>query len=250
MPVVSKQINGQDITLTLNGCQSFVHIALLIVLVLAVLIGPGLWVKAVMNRYARPEDRYPQTGREVARLLLDANGLSQVKVEETSAGDHYDPLDKVVRLTPRHLETGSLAAVTIAAHEVGHAVQDASNYPPLKWRTRMVQWLGPVEKVGAGILMSTPLILALTRHPLVGLLTFAGGFLALGTGVVIHLMTLPTEFDASFGRAMPMLESESVLFRTDAPHARRLLRAAAMTYVAASLMSLLNIARWWTILRR
>lgn len=250
MPVVSKQINGQDITLTRNRGQSFVHVALLIVLVLAVLIGPGLWVKAVMNRYARPEDRYPQTGREVARQLLDANGLSRVKVEETNAGDHYDPIEKVVRLLPQHLDSGSLAAVTIAAHEVGHAVQDARSYPPLKWRTRLVRWLGPMEKIGAGILMSTPLVLALTRHPLAGLLTFAGGMLALGSGVVIHLVTLPTEFDASFKRAMPMLESESVLYRSDARHARKLLRAAAMTYVSASLMSLLNIARWWAILRR
>ncbi|MDX1554519.1 MAG: zinc metallopeptidase, partial [Xanthomonadales bacterium] len=111
-------------------------------------------------------------------------------------------------------------------------------------------WLGPVQKIGAGILMATPLILIVTRHPLTGLLTVAGGFLALASGVVIHLITLPTEFDASFKRALPMMEQHSLLYRGDAPHARKLLRAAAMTYVSASLMSLLNIARWWAILRR
>jgi hypothetical protein len=79
---------------------------------------------------------------------------------------------------------------------------------------------------------------------------FLGGFLTLGAAVAVHLLTLPTEFDASFGRAMPVLEKHGVLYRNDARHARRLLRAAAMTYVAASLMSLLNIARWWAILRR
>lgn len=226
------------------------HIAVLILAVLAVLVGPGLWVKSVMKRYSRPQDRYEKTGAAVARELLDAHGLEAVAVEASSGGDHYDPVDRVVRLMPEHLDQRSLAAVTIAAHEVGHAVQDASGYAPLKWRTRMVRWLGPVEKVGAGVLMSTPLIIALTRHPLVGLLVFAGGFLALGTGIVIHLMTLPTEFDASFKRALPMLEKNGVLYRTDAPHARKLLRAAAMTYVSASLMSLLNVARWWAILRR
>ena len=226
------------------------HFVVLFVLILAVLLGPSLWVRAVMKRYARPPDRYEQSGAEVARMLLDANGLTDVKVETSEGGDHYDPMDRAVRLMPAHLEQRSLAAVTIAAHEVGHAVQDASGFAPLKWRTRLVRWLGPVEKIGAGVLMSTPLIIAITRHPLAGLLTFAGGFLALGSGVVIHLITLPTEFDASFNRALPMLEKNSVLYRNDAPHARKLLRAAAMTYVSASLMSLLNVARWWAILRR
>ena len=226
------------------------HIVVLVIVVLALLIGPGIWVKAVMRRYREPRDRYDQSGAEVARQLLDAHGLQAVEVEGTQGGDHYDPLAKAVRLMPEHLEQRSLAAVTIAAHEVGHAVQDGAGYPPLRWRTRLVRWLGPVEKIGAGILMATPLIIVITRHPLTGFLTVLGGFLALATGVVIHLATLPTEFDASFRRAMPMLEEHGILFRDDAPHARKLLRAAALTYVSASLMSLLNIARWWAILRR
>lgn len=226
------------------------HVVFLILLVVALLIGPGIWVKAVMKRYARPEDRYDRSGAEVARQLLDAHALEAVTIEASSGGDHYDPTERTIRLMPAHLETRSLAAVTIAAHEVGHAVQDATGYAPLRWRTRMVRMLGPVEKIGAGILMSTPLILAVTRHPLAGLLTVAGGFLALGSSVVIHLITLPTEFDASFNRALPMLEKHGLLYQTDAPHARKLLRAAALTYVSASLMSLLNVARWWAILRR
>lgn len=226
------------------------HAAFLITVILAVLIGPGLWVKSVMKMYSRPEDRYPHTGAEVARRLLDANGLHDVAVEASAAGDHYDPSEKAVRLMPAHMDRHSLAAVTVAAHEVGHAVQDARAYAPLRWRTRLVRWLGPVEKIGAGVLMSTPLIIALTRHPLAGLLTFAGGFMALASGVVIHLLTLPTEFDASFRRALPMMEEHGILFRSDERHARKLLRAAALTYVSASLMSLLNVARWWAILRR
>jgi hypothetical protein len=98
--------------------------------------------------------------------------------------------------------------------------------------------------------MATPLIIGITRAPIAGLLMMFGGFLTLGSGVVMHLLTLPTELDASFGRALPLLKKQNILAVSDEPHARRLLRAAALTYVSASLMSLLNVARWWAILRR
>jgi hypothetical protein len=107
-----------------------------------------------------------------------------------------------------------------------------------------------VEKTGAILMMATPLIIGITRAPVAGLLMVIGGLLTLGSAVAIHLLTLPTEFDASFGRALPLLKEQDVLYPSDERHARRLLKAAAMTYVSASLMSLLNIARWWAILRR
>jgi Zn-dependent membrane protease YugP len=159
-------------------------------------------------------------------------------------------MDKMVRLTQQHYEGRSLAAVTIAAHEVGHAMQDAGGYRPLRLRTQLVRWVSPVEKAGAALLMATPLIIAITRAPAVGLLMVLGGLLSLGSGAVIHLLTLPTEFDASFARALPLLKQQDILKTVDEPHARRLLKAAALTYVSAALMSLLNIARWWAILRR
>jgi hypothetical protein len=226
------------------------HIALLLAALLALAVGPGLWVKRVMNRYHEPEDRYGMSGGETARTLLDGQGLQHVQTEITESGDHYDPVDKVLRLSERNYHGKSLTAVTIAAHEVGHAIQDAENYAPLRLRTRLVKWVGPVEKTGAVLLMATPVIIGVTRLPLAGLLMAVGGLLTLGSAVVIHLLTLPTEFDASFGRAMPLLKKQDVLYTSDERHARRLLKAAAMTYVAASLMSLLNIARWWAILRR
>lgn len=226
------------------------HILILIALVLIAVLGPGLWVRRVMARYHNPPDRYAVSGGEAARKLLDSLGLDQVKTELTEAGDHYDPAAKTVRLTAQNFHGKSLTAVTIAAHEVGHALQDAEGYAPLKWRSRLVQWVGPVEKIGAGMMMATPLILGFTRLPLAGALMVTGGLLTLGSAVVIHMLTLPTEFDASFGRALPLLKKQDVLHRSDEKHARRLLKAAAMTYVSASLMSLLNIARWWAILRR
>jgi Zn-dependent membrane protease YugP len=226
------------------------HLVVFIAILLLAVTGPGLWVKRVMARYSEPGDRYGHSGGETARRLLDRLGLEGVKVELTDSGDHYDPAAKTVRLSMPNFNGRSLTAVTIAAHEVGHALQDAEGFKPLLWRTQLVQWVRPVEKTGAVLMMATPLIIALTRLPVAGLLMVTGGLLTLGSAVVIHLLTLPTEFDASFGRAMPMLREQDVLYSQDEKHARRLLKAAAMTYVSASLMSLLNVARWIAILRR
>jgi Zn-dependent membrane protease YugP len=223
---------------------------IIILILLAAILGPSLWVGRVMSRYSKPTDRYPRSGGEVARHLLDELGLQEVGAEVTDKGDHYDPEQRFVRLSPKNYQGHSLTAITIAAHEVGHAAQHANGYMPLIWRTRLVRWVGPVEKTGAALLMATPVIIGITRAPIAGLLMMFGGLLTLGSGVVMHLLTLPTEFDASFGRALPLLKKQNILAPFDEPHARRLLRAAALTYVSASLMSLLNVARWWAILRR
>ncbi len=217
---------------------------------LALIFGPGIWVGRVINRYSTPADRYPGTGAELARLLLDRNGLNGVRVEETEQGDHYDPRDKTVRLTPDKFAGRSLTAITVAAHEVGHALQDHTGYGPLVLRTRLVQVIEPIQKIGAGVLMISPFIAAITRAPGLSVIAFLAGMATLLSSTVVHFVTLPTELDASFARALPMLEKEEILKEVDKPHARRLLKAAALTYVSASLTSLLNIARWWAILRR
>lgn len=226
------------------------HLLLPLILVFALVFGPGWWVRTVMSRYSSPADRYEGTGGELARYLLDGFNLQDVQVEETPDGDHYDPQEKIVRLTPGNLNGRSLTAVTVAAHEVGHALQDASGYAPLKIRSQLVMLTQPVQKLGAGILIAAPFIGMLTRAPLVSLLMILGGLMSLGATTLVHLVTLPTELDASFKRALPMLEKGGILKPVDMPHARRLLTAAALTYLSASLASLLNIARWWALLRR
>lgn len=223
---------------------------LAIVLVLAVVIGPSLMVGAVMKRYHHPRNRYARTGGETARALLDSVGLGHVRAETTRHGDHYDPIDKAVRLSPENFDSRSLTALTVAAHEVGHAMQDAAGFRPLKLRTRLVRWAGPVEKVGAAMLMLSPFSFALTHVPAIGLLMFLAGIATLGTGIVVHALTLPTEFDASFARALPLIREQAILRREDLPRARKLLTAAALTYVSGALQSLLNVARWWAIIRR
>jgi Zn-dependent membrane protease YugP len=226
------------------------HIILIIVVFLGIIVGPGLWVRAVMARYSRPAKRYRLSGGAFARQLLDGLDLRDVRTEQTERGDHYDPGARTVRLSAENFEGRSLTAITVAAHEVGHAIQHARGFRPLIWRTRLVVWVAPIEKIGAGLLMTAPFITAAVRSPLIGLLTFFGGLATLGTATVVHALTLPTEFDASFGRALPLLRRLDVLHAGDERGAQRILTAAALTYVAASLASLLNIARWWAIIRR
>lgn len=226
------------------------HLLILIALGLLLVLGPSMWVKSVMARYSVPKDRYPKTGGQVARELLDSLSLHDVRTEATESGDHYDPSEKVVRLSRANFDGRSLTAVTVAAHEVGHALQDASGFGPLRWRTQLVRFIGPIERVGAGMMMIAPFSVALTRAPMVGMITFLGGFLTLASGVLVHALTLPTELDASFTRALPLLKRRRLVREEDLPRARKLLTAAALTYVSVALQSLLNIARWWAILRR
>jgi len=221
-----------------------------IAIILALVFGPGIWVRRVLEKYSQPADRYAGSGASLARHLLDKHGLQSVVVEPTETGDHYDPIAKAIRLTQDNHDGCSLTAITVAAHEVGHALQDQTSYPPLKWRTRLVGATRRIEKIGAGLLVISPFMGLLTRVPALGLLTILAGMLTLGTSAIVHFVTLPTEFDASFNRALPMLDEYKILKSSDRPHARRLLTAAALTYVSASLMSLLNIARWIAILRR
>ena len=222
----------------------------LICLILLLVVGPSYWVKHTMEKYSEPSDRYSFTGAQLARDLLNEASLQHVGVDETKLGDHYDPSAKMVRLASDKFNGRSLTAIAVAAHEVGHAIQDRDNYPPLALRTTLVQWAAPAEKLGAGILMLAPVIMTVLRSPAAGLLFVVGGMLTLGSAALVHALTLPMEMNASFARALPILERGRYLIEGDMPHARRLLNAAAWTYVAASLMTLLNIARWVAILRR
>ncbi|ABM60969.1 zinc metallopeptidase [Halorhodospira halophila] len=223
---------------------------LLLVLLLGAVYGPGLWVQRVMRRYAEPGNRYPVTGGQLARELLDGCGLNRIRVERTERGDHYDPQAGAVRLSAEHYDRRSLAALTVAAHEVGHALQHTAGYGPFVWRQRLVRAVGRAQQLGAVLLLAAPVVAGVLRVPGVAALFLLGGVLSLGSGVVVHLVTLPTELDASFRRALPLLRRSGYLYPdVDPPHARRILSAAALTYVAQSLASLLNFWTWLRVLR-
>ena len=223
---------------------------LLLLIVLAILLGPQLWTKRVFAQYRGHREDYPGTGGDLARHLLDRFNLPHVKVETTEVGDHYDPMAKVVRLTPDNFGGKSLTAATVAAHEVGHALQDQAGYKPLQERTRLIRVAQGAEKMGSVVMIGIPIVAVLTRSPAGGLLVFLAGLATMSIGALVHLITLPVEWDASFRRALPVLEQGHYITRDDLQGARRILTAAALTYVAASLGGLLNIWRWITLLRR
>ena len=222
---------------------------IIIVLVLVTVFGPQLWAQYILKRHSKQRPGIPGTGGELALHLITNSELDGVTVERTEKGDHYDPIEKVVRLSEAVFDGKSLTAVAVAAHEVGHAIQDHLNYAPLRIRTRLVAVAAFSERFGAMILVGLPFITALTRIPAAGALMLVAGLSVLLVPVVVHLVTLPVEFDASFKRALPILALGYVP-EEDMPAARRILTACALTYVAASLSALLNFWRWIAFLRR
>lgn len=224
------------------------HAFVIIMIILGAVFGPNMWARHVLRKYDGRRDSYPGTGADLARHLLEMSGLRHVRVEMTDRGDHYHPEEKIVGLSPAVYEQKSLTAVVVATHEIGHAIQDQEGYRPLHIRARLIHAAAIAEKIGAGFILAMPFITMITRIPSIGLLTFLSGFAILGVPVIIHLVTVGVEWDASFKRALPILERN--LPAEDLPAARRILTACALTYVAASLAGLLNFWRWIRILRR
>jgi Zn-dependent membrane protease YugP len=218
-------------------------------LLLALIFGPQLWVKRVLRQHGAERSDLPGTGAELARHLLDEADLQSVAVEKTDIGDHYDPEAHAVRLLPQHHDGRSIAAVAVAAHEVSHAVQHARGETAFMRRLELVRSLVWVERIASGILMLAPVVFILVRSPALVILQVIAGLALLGIRVVVHLTTLPVEFDASFGKALPVLLRGRYLGAGDMPAARSVLKAAAYTYVAAALATLLDVARWFRILR-
>jgi Zn-dependent membrane protease YugP len=181
--------------------------------------------------------------------LLDAAELQSEAVEKTDKGDHYDPKPRAVRLLPQHHDGRSVAAVAVAAHEVSHAVQHARGEPAFVRRFDLVRRLGWVERLAGGILLLAPVVFILVKSPALVGLQIAAGVALLAIRVAVHVATLPVEFDASFGKALPVLMRGRYLSAGDLPAAQSVLRAAAFTYVAAALATLLDVARWFRMLR-
>lgn len=221
------------------------HIILLVIIVAALVFGPSLWAKWVLARHGDERSDFPGTGGELARHLLDAAGLKTVTVEASApGGDHYDPEGKAVRLSPAHLDGASLTAVTVAAHEVGHALQDRDGYAPLRSRSQMVKFATFMQKAGSVLMLVAIMATYITSSPTMLFVMGSAAIATMASAVLVHLITLPVEFDASFNRALPILEQGGYLPPEDMPAARHILKACAMTYVAGSLASLLNLARW------
>ncbi len=196
-------------------------------------------VKATYNKYSKIYSRQGLTGADIAREILKKKGINDVSVKQISGhlSDHYNPKEKVLNLSQDIFGNSSLAAIGIAAHEAGHAIQDAANYSPMNIRASLVpaanlgsRWGLPLAIIGFFFRseMGQYMILA-------GLVLFFGAFL-------FHLVTLPVEFNAS-NRAIAILDRERYLSGEELSGAKKVLRAAAFTYVAATLVALANLLR-------
>lgn len=209
---------------------------LIIILTFVITLGAQAYINSTYRRMKKVSVSSNMTGADVARKILNSNGLSEVKVVETSGvlSDHYDPSKKVVRLSPDVYSKSSVASVSVAAHECGHAIQDKNDYSFLRIRNGIIPLVNFASSAGYVAI-------------LIGLFTSALGFLWIGIilEVVILLfqvITLPVEFDAS-GRALKELERLEILDNREKNKSKKMLTAAALTYVAAVATAVLEILR-------
>jgi Zn-dependent membrane protease YugP len=219
------------------------HYMLFIALPLLVITGLAqLLVHSAYSKYSKVGNRQGVTGAEAARYILERAGIHDVRVEQVQGwlSDHYSPRERVLRLSPQNYGTPSIAAVGIAAHEAGHAIQHAQKYAPLVLRNAAV----PLASIGSGfgyLVILIGLMMSGSSGPL-NVFTFAG-LLLIGAVAVFQLINLPVEFDAS-RRALAVLPETGILTAEETRAARKVLGAAALTYVAATLAAILELLYW------
>jgi len=227
------------------------HLIILTALLLLLALVPSLWVKLIMKRHATERADIDGTGGELAIHLLKRFDLENVIVEETrEGGDHYDTVDKAVRLSPSIYNGKSITAVAVATHEVGHAIQFGRNEVISKLRTKYLPVASLFKKAGVLMIYVLPFVGILVRAPAAIFLFIAASLLFQLIGALLYLIVLPEEWDASFGKALPILEKGEYVEPQDLPAVQSVLKAAALTYFARALGDLVNIGRWWLILRR
>ncbi|MEC7181796.1 MAG: zinc metallopeptidase [Bdellovibrionota bacterium] len=223
---------------------------LLAVVFFLVILYPQFYVKKVLNQYRNHPKTFSQNGHALAQELLFQNGIHNVQVETIDGPDHYDPIAKAVRLSKENALGNDLTSLVVAAHEVGHAIQDHTRYSLLGLRTSLATLGMIVQKWGGAFMMITPILTLVTRSPRIGLLSLIVGVAGLLSNTIINFVTLPVEIDASFKRALPLLKKRPDFSELEHKGAHQILKACAYTYLASSLSDLLNVMRWIAVLRR
>ncbi len=199
-------------------------------------------LQTTFNKYSRLRSSSGMNGQMVARRILDFNGLNDVKINHVpgSLTDHYNPLNRTVNLSDSTYNSYSIAAVSVAAHECGHAIQHSKNYIPLKFRSLIF----PIANIGSNL--AWPIIILGVILGNAGTNIIQIGILMFALAVLFQLVTLPVEFDAS-KRALIRLNEDGILPFDEEASARRVLFAAALTYVAAAASSILQLLRLWIL---
>ena len=225
---------------------------LIIGAVLAILVYvPSFWVRSVMSSNSGEISTLPGTGAELAKHLIERFELDGITVEETNPfQDHFDPRDQTVRLGPDNFNGKSLTAVAVATHEVGHAIQFHRREKIFELRKRYLPTAQALSKVGVAIMFAFPIVGFIARSPIVIGLVIALSLLLQLAGALAYLIILPEEWDASFNKALPILIEGDYVDESAIPTVRKILKAAALTYFSAALANVLNIGRWFMILRR
>ena len=220
-------------------------------LLLVIIFGPNFWSKRILRKYNYCRDDIPGTGGDFANHLLKQLNLENFKIKAGNGDniDHYDPRTKTITLSANYYKSNSLTAIVIAAHEIGHALQDANHSRTLHLRTRLVRASAKFEKLASLLLVSAPLITVLFKIPVLGASAFLMAIAVMGLPILVHLITLPVEYDASFNKAMPILEA-GYINQEDLRSSKKILTACALTYLSSSLASLLNFYRWIKIWQR
>ena len=221
------------------------------ILLMVIIFGPNFWTRRILRKYNYCRNDIPGTGGDFANHLLKQLKLKNYKVKAGNGHniDHYDPKTQTITLSKNYYESNSLTAIVIAAHEIGHALQDANQSKLLHIRTKLVKASIQFEKVASLLLVSAPLLAILFKIPLLGVGALVLVVTIMGLPILLHLITLPLEYDASFNKAMPILKA-GYINGEDIRFSKKILTACALTYFSSSLASLLNFYRWIKIWQR
>ena len=212
---------------------------------------PSLWIRWIMKKHGAQLQGLPGTGGELASHLVERFELEGYIVEQADKlGDHFDPENKAVRLSEANYNGKSLAAIAVAAHEVGHAIQHFRQEKIFELRKKYIPMASFFQKLGVMSLALLPFIAVLVKVPslMIGVIALSLGFQFIGA--LAYLIVLPEEWDASFNKALPILIEGEYIEADQHQAVQEVLKAAALTYFAAALASMLNIGRWLLILRR
>lgn len=218
----------------------------LILILLSII--PAFWINYVFRKNDEILPNMPFDGSEFGEKLIKELGLKGVCLEKTSIGDHYDPDQRKIKVLENRLNRKSLTSISVICHEIGHAIQHAQNYAPLMTRTKLVKNTLWINKISAAtIYFGLPAILATGFVPLIKFCILIV-LLSLFIGVIIHLVTLEVELDASFNKAFPIIKKKVPKIYHDS--CRSILRAAAFTYVVGVFKNLLSLRMIWSVLSR
>ena len=209
---------------------------------------PVIWLNYVFRKNDQILINMPFTGLEFGKLILKDYGLTEVKIEKSLSVDHYDLLEKKVKVTQERLSKKSLTAISIVCHEIGHAIQHKEKYKALEQRTSLVRNTAWISQIGSSILLiGIPTILATGYYPLIKVCLLLA-LISLLIGIIVHLITLEVELDASFNKALPILiEKVPPEYHNSC---KSILRAAAFTYVIGVVRNFVSLRFIWLMLSR